>query len=199
MTRGQIRAYETLATHAHPLTSDMQRFDHEERHFHVVPDEEEFVRLVSKLAADAAQREENRRLEELRRRQSERLRARLSDPGDALYIISIAAKLAEMHPQTLRKYDREGLVRPSRTQGSRRLYSEEDLERLQIVRRLTEDFGLNLNAVSLILRLVAQMKDMLQVLDSIPSHEQSHAAKVVAAQIRVIIRNLGAEDEQTRR
>lgn len=178
----------------------MQRFDEDERqHFRVVPDEEEFVRLVKKLALESAQREEERRLNELRRRQSERLRARMSAPGDALYIISIAAKLAEMHPQTLRKYDREGLVRPSRSQGSRRLYSEEDLERLQIVRRLTEDFGLNLNAVSLILRLVTLMKDMLQVLDSLPQAERSDGIKVVVAQIRLIIRHLGAEDVQTRR
>lgn len=179
----------------------MQRFDeHRRQHVHVVPDEAEFVRLVGKLAADAARREEEaRQVAEMRRRESARLRARLADRADALYIISIAAKLADMHPQTLRKYDREGLVRPSRSQGSRRLYSEEDLERLQIVRRLTEDFGLNLNAVSLILRLVAQMKGMLQVLDSIPSSQRSHAIEVVSAQIRVMITHLGAEDEQTRR
>ena len=177
----------------------MQRFDERQRqHGHGLPDVDEFVRLVSKLADDAMRRDEERRLAEMRRA-SASLRARLADRADALYIISIAAKLADMHPQTLRKYDREGLVRPSRSQGSRRLYSEEDLERLQIVRRLTEDFGLNLNAVSLILRLVAQMKDMLQVLDSIPQSQRSHAIEVVAAQIRVIITHLGAEDEQARR
>ena len=173
----------------------MQRFDQPQReHGHTVPNAEEFVRLVRKLAIDAAQREEARRLEEMRRRRDAHLRARIADRADALYIISIAARLADMHPQTLRKYDREGLVSPSRSQGSRRLYSEEDLERLQIVRRLTEDLGLNLNAVSLVLDLVAQMKGMLQVLESMPTTDRSHSVRAVEEQIKTMIKYLGAEE-----
>ena len=84
-----------------------------------------------------------------------------------------------MHPQTLRKYDREGLVSPSRTQGSRRLYSEEDLERLQIVRRLSEDLGLNLSGVGLVLELVQHMRGMLEVLENSEDLTNSASAKAV--------------------
>ena len=173
----------------------MQQFREDTRlHGDAVPSADEFLRLLSKLAADAARREEARRVEEMRRRERARVRARIAHREDALYIISIAAKLADMHPQTLRKYDRTGLVSPSRSQGSRRLYSEEDLERLQIVRRLTEDLGLNLNGVSLILELVALLKGMLQVLESQPELAGINQIQAVSEQIRVIIRYLGVED-----
>ena len=177
----------------------MQRFDPPQRQRgQAVPNAEEFLRLVGKLAADAqrrdAERQEALRLEAMRQRRDAQVRARIANRADALYIISIAAKLADMHPQTLRKYDREGLVQPSRSQGSRRLYSEEDLERLQIVRRLTEDLGLNLSAVGLILELVAQLKGMLQVLQSVHPSERSHSILAVEEQIKVIIRYLGVEE-----
>lgn len=176
----------------------MQRFDPPQRQReHAVPDAEELLRLLAKLATDAerveAERQEAERLEAIRRRDAQ-VRARIADRAEALYIISIAARLSDMHPQTLRKYDREGLVRPSRSQGSRRLYSDDDLERLQIVRRLTEDLGLNLAAVSLILSLVVQMKSMLRVLRSIHPSQRSDAVLAVEEQIKMIIRHLGVED-----
>ena len=118
---------------------------------------------------------------------------RIGGRADALYIISVAAQLAEMHPQTLRKYDREGLVIPSRTQGSRRLYSEEDLERLQVVRRLSEDLGLNLNGVGLVLELVQHMHGMLEVLEQSEDLTNSASAKAVADEIKVILQYLGVE------
>ncbi len=121
------------------------------------------------------------------------MRVRFAGRADALYIISIAAKLADMHPQTLRKYDREGLVSPSRSQGSRRLYSEEDLERLQIVRRLSEDLGLNLHGVGLVLELVQHMRGMLEVLEQSEDLANSTSAKAVADEIKVILRYLGVE------
>ena len=68
-----------------------------------------------------------------------------------LYIISVAARILEMHPQTLRKYERAGLVRPSRTVGMLRLYSEEDIARLKLIKHLVGDLGLNLAGVQLIL------------------------------------------------
>ena len=151
-------------------------------------------RLVNKIAAQAARREMVRRAQEAERNQNRRrVRVRIGGRGDALYIISIAAKLAEMHPQTLRKYDREGLVSPSRTQGSRRLYSEEDLERLQIVRRLSEDLGLNLNGVGLVLELVQHMRGMLEVLEQSEDLTNSASAKAVADEIKVILTYLGVE------
>jgi MerR family transcriptional regulator, heat shock protein HspR len=69
------------------------------------------------------------------------------------YMISIAAELVGMHPQTLRIYESKGLVRPGRTPGGTRLYSEHDLERLRLVQRLTTELGLNLAGVEAVLRL----------------------------------------------
>ena len=159
-----------------------------------IPNADAFERLVNKIAAQAARREMARRAEEERRNVGRRrMRVRIAGRGDALYIISIAAKLADMHPQTLRKYDREGLVSPSRTQGSRRLYSEEDLERLQIVRRLSDDLGLNLNGVSLVLELVQHLRGMLKVLEQSEDVAGSASAKAVADEIKVILNYLGVE------
>ena len=69
--------------------------------------------------------------------------------GDGLYVISVAARLLEMHPQTLRKYERVGLVMPSRTVGMLRLYSEEDIVRLRLIKHLIGDLGLKLSGVEL--------------------------------------------------
>jgi MerR family transcriptional regulator/heat shock protein HspR len=69
------------------------------------------------------------------------------------YMISVAADLVGMHPQTLRMYEAKGLVRPARTPGGTRLYSEADLERLRLVQRLTTELGLNLAGVEHVLRL----------------------------------------------
>jgi MerR family transcriptional regulator, heat shock protein HspR len=76
------------------------------------------------------------------------------------YMISIAAELVGMHPQTLRIYESKGLVRPKRTSGNTRLYSEQDLERLRLIQRLTTDYGLNLAGVEMVLGLEDQMRRM---------------------------------------
>ena len=70
---------------------------------------------------------------------------------EGVYIISVAARLLEMHPQTLRKYERVGLVTPSRTGGALRLYSEEDIARLRLIKHLVGDLGLNLAGVQLVI------------------------------------------------
>ena len=72
---------------------------------------------------------------------------------DGVYIISVAARILEMHPQTLRKYERAGLVTPSRTGGMLRLYSEEDIARLRLIKHLVGDLGLNVAGVQLVLQL----------------------------------------------
>ncbi|HEV2109301.1 MAG TPA: MerR family transcriptional regulator [Thermomicrobiales bacterium] len=82
---------------------------------------------------------------------------RYSEP---LFVISVAARLVEMHPQTLRKYEREGLVAPSRTTGNLRLYSDRDIERLRQVKYLVEERGLNLAGVQLALELTASLRDL---------------------------------------
>ena len=79
-------------------------------------------------------------------------------PDRPLYIISVAADLVGMHPQTLRIYENKGLVRPQRTAGGTRLYSESDLGRLRIIQRLTTEVGLNLAGVELVLRLEDELR-----------------------------------------
>jgi MerR family transcriptional regulator/heat shock protein HspR len=76
------------------------------------------------------------------------------------YMISVAAELVGMHPQTLRIYEQKGLVRPMRTAGNTRLYSDLDLERLRLIQRLTTELGLNLAGVEHVLRLEDQLKKM---------------------------------------
>ena len=76
------------------------------------------------------------------------------------YMISVAADLVGMHPQTLRIYEQKGLVRPKRTAGNTRLYSELDLERLRLIQRLTTELGLNLAGVEQVLRLEDELRRM---------------------------------------
>ena len=74
------------------------------------------------------------------------------------YMISVAAELVDMHPQTLRLYEAKGLVRPARTPGGTRLYSDADIERLRLVQRLTTELGLNLAGVEHVLRLQDELR-----------------------------------------
>ena len=74
-------------------------------------------------------------------------------PDRPRYMISVAAELVSMHPQTLRLYEAKGLVRPGRTPGGTRLYSDADIERLRLIQRLTTELGLNLAGVEHVLRL----------------------------------------------
>ena len=80
-----------------------------------------------------------------------------------LYFISVAARMLGMHPQTLRKYERLGLVQPSRTSGSMRLYSREELERLKVIKRLVDDAGINLAGVQRLLS-IAEVVDRIRPL-----------------------------------
>ena len=81
------------------------------------------------------------------------------------YMISVAAELVGMHPQTLRIYESKGLIRPKRTAGNTRLYSEADLERLRVIQELTNDLGLNLAGVEHVLRLQDEVLRMRRQLD----------------------------------
>jgi MerR family transcriptional regulator, heat shock protein HspR len=76
------------------------------------------------------------------------------------YMISVAAEIVGMHPQTLRIYEAKGLVRPGRTPGGTRLYSERDLERLRVIQRLTTELGLNLAGVQRVLALEDEMQKL---------------------------------------
>jgi MerR family transcriptional regulator/heat shock protein HspR len=77
---------------------------------------------------------------------------------DELIFISTAARMLGMHPQTLRKYERLGLVQPSRTIGSMRLYSLDEIERLRFIKRLVDDFGINLAGVQQLLEIAEVMR-----------------------------------------
>jgi MerR family transcriptional regulator, heat shock protein HspR len=85
------------------------------------------------------------------------------------YMISVAAELVGMHPQTLRIYESKGLIRPKRTAGNTRLYSEADLSRLRLIQRLTSELGLNLAGVEQVMRLEDELQRMRRRLDRMES------------------------------
>jgi MerR family transcriptional regulator/heat shock protein HspR len=99
------------------------------------------------------------------------------------YMISIAAELVGMHPQTLRIYENKGLLRPKRTAGNTRLYSEADLERLRLIQRLTNELGLNLAGVEHVLRLQDELLRMRNRLDRM-EREMRRAINEVHRQYR---------------
>ncbi len=99
----------------------------------------------------------------------------------AAYMISSVAEQYQIHPQTLRLYEREGLLKPSRSEGNTRLYTEEDLERLEVILHLTRELGVNLAGVEIILNMRERMEAMhLQVQDFIASVNSELASRPAA-------------------
>jgi MerR family transcriptional regulator/heat shock protein HspR len=94
------------------------------------------------------------------------------------YMISVAAELVGMHPQTLRLYEAKGLVRPARTPGGTRLYSDADVERLRIIQRLTTELGLNLAGVEQVLRLEDEIKRIRTRMDRLERELRAEIASV---------------------
>ncbi len=94
------------------------------------------------------------------------------------YMISVAAELVGMHPQTLRIYEAKGLVRPRRTPGGTRLYSEADLERLRLIQRLTSELGLNLAGVESVLRLQDEVLRLQRRLERLERDMREEISKV---------------------
>lgn len=122
------------------------------------------------------------------------------DDADApVYVISVAADLAGLHPQTLRAYEREGLLTPARTEGGTRRYSRLDVDRLRLIRRLTQDEGLNLAGVRVVLdlgekleaarRRITELEDMVRVLadrvDERPRGDRFEIVKAPPTQMEV--------------
>ena len=95
-----------------------------------------------------------------------------------IYMISVAAELVGMHPQTLRIYEAKGLVRPKRTAGNTRLYSERDVERLRVIQRLTTELGLNLSGVELALKLEDQLQRMQASIDRLEREKRETVEQV---------------------
>ena len=106
-----------------------------------------------------------------------------------LYFISVAARLLGMHPQTLRKYERLGLVQPTRTIGSMRLYSREELERLRIIKRLVDEAGINLAGVQRLLSIA----EVVQRLRPLMKDESRDMRRRLAQEIEALSRMLGFE------
>lgn len=79
---------------------------------------------------------------------------------EPVYLISVVAKILDIHPQTLRQYEKEGLIEPSRTDGKMRLYSQRDMDKIKTILKLTRDLGVNLAGVDIILRLKERMDEL---------------------------------------
>ncbi|GAA9421954.1 helix-turn-helix transcriptional regulator [Helicobacter pylori] len=97
----------------------------------------------------------------------------MCDYDEPLYLISVVAKILGVHPQTLRQYEKEGLIEPSRTDGKMRLYSQRDIDKIKTILRLTRDMGVNLAGVDIILRL----KEKLDELDNLNKELQDALQK----------------------
>src|SRR3954465_3417507 len=97
--------------------------------------------------------------------------------GKAYYMISAVAQKYNIHPQTLRLYEREGLLKPSRTEGNTRLYSEEDLEQLQTILSLTRDLGVNLAGVEIILNMRRKIERMQEEVNEFMEYVKRELAR----------------------
>ena len=107
-----------------------------------------------------------------------------------VYVISVAAKMARMHPQTLRKYERYGVVIPNRTSGDQRLYSDMDVKRLQVTKQLMDDFGLNLNGVSLVLKILDVLNFWKDSIDKKRKNNNSPDLEEIYQNIKSLINNI---------
>ena len=108
--------------------------------------------------------------------------------GHDLYLISVAARMLGMHPQTLRKYERLGLVQPSRTVGSMRLYSRDELERLKVIKRLVDDGGINLAGVQRLLSIAEVVQRIRPLMrdDALSARDARRLAQELAALTRIL-------------
>src|SRR6187455_2665139 len=103
--------------------------------------------------------------------------AKKTERGKAYFMISAVSQKYDIHPQTLRLYEREGLLTPSRTEGNTRLYSEEDLEQLETILSLTRELGVNLAGVEIILNMRRKMAQMQREFEQFFEYLKSHASE----------------------
>jgi MerR family transcriptional regulator/heat shock protein HspR len=109
--------------------------------------------------------------------------------GQDLYLISVAARMLGMHPQTLRKYERLGLVQPPRTLGSMRVYTRQEIERLRVIKHLVDDAGVNLAGVQRLLSIAEVVERMRALLDEATSHAE--ARQRLDRELEALVRILG--------
>lgn len=105
-----------------------------------------------------------------------------------IYVISIVSELLGLHPQTLRQYERMGLISPSRTLGNTRLYSEEDVERLKFILTLTKDMGVNLAGVEIIINMKEQINELQNNIEQLTTYiKQNMSDRSPRAEDKAII------------
>ncbi len=114
---------------------------------------------------------------------------------EGVYIISVAARILDMHPQTLRKYERLGLINPGRTVGMLRLYSREDIRKVLLIRHLMENLGLNLAGVEFALNLVENLQGFKQYLQSVA--EGTDVEPKIEPAMAQLFRNLNLPGEES--
>ena len=102
----------------------------------------------------------------------------MTDRGKPLYMIGVVAEMVGVHPQTLRFYEKKGLLRPSRTEGRTRMYSAEDVEELARLLRLTRDLGVNLAGVEIIIRMRRRMVDMQKQIEDLLTYVRENGGDV---------------------
>ena len=102
----------------------------------------------------------------------------MTDRTKPLYMIGVVAEMLKVHPQTLRFYEKKGLVRPSRTEGQTRMYSEEDLEDMARLLRLTRDLGVNLAGVEIVLKMRRRMIDMQKQIEDLLAYVRDTGGEV---------------------
>jgi MerR family transcriptional regulator, heat shock protein HspR len=115
------------------------------------------------------------------------------------YMISVAADLVGMHPQTLRIYEAKGLVRPRRTPGNTRLYSDADLERLRLIQRLTSELGLNLAGVETVMRLEDELARLRRSLERLERETREQIRQVHKQYKREIVLYRGGDNHPEQR
>ena len=114
-----------------------------------------------------------------------------------LYLISVAANLLDMHPQTLRKYERLGLVRPLRTLGSMRVYTRDELDRLRLIKMLVDEEGINLAGVQRLLRIADAAQRLRPLLsEHARSGRRTESLRQLSEDIESICRLLGLDVEK---
>jgi MerR family transcriptional regulator/heat shock protein HspR len=108
----------------------------------------------------------------------------VTDRGKPLYMIGVVADMLKVHPQTLRFYEKKGLVRPSRTEGQTRMYSADDVEDIARLLRLTRDLGVNLAGVEIILKMRRRMVDMQKQIEDLVSYVRDNGGDSAAGVAR---------------
>lgn len=141
------------------------------------------------------QRAESSQAHGVQRNEQENARAEDFDAElEGVYIISVAARILDMHPQTLRKYERLGLINPGRTVGMLRLYSQEDIRKVLLIRHLMENLGLNLAGVEFALNLVENLHGFKEYLKSVS--EGTEVAPRIDPAMAQLFRNLNLPGEE---